>query len=489
LAAGAVRAEGGIAFVAVAAPKDTPSSAAAVRVARAVDLAFAQEPRVEQLDLERFLGGGEPSQAQLRKKDAEVELKRANAAYDSVELIPALESSGSALIAFEQSVSTMDDLTPLLDTLALQGAVLVLQGDAKAGRKVFERLVAIDEGYALQGGRFPEAVKKAFREVSSRARDIPSGQLSVYATPAAAEVWVDGKFRGISPLTPPLSLRAGRHYVRVVRDGYDPFGTVVDVRKGAAATVQAPMRASMRFSTFDDLVGRVAHGGARAQAQLAAFLKVDQVLVLVVESEGDSATVQGTLVDGVTGTPLAEASKAFILNDDMLDRNVGSWALNNFVVMHEGGRAVNEPPVQDERGSFLPESPKTIETPEAVTWGWGLIIASGVSTFVGIGSGVASLVASANFKAVPTQVDPSLDTWRTTWLVTSIVADTFYVGAAATGITGAVFLVNGYTQKEQLEDVITERSPLPGEGLANALAAAQSSTSTSSNRAPSLGAR
>ena len=71
--------------------------------------------------------------------------------------------------------------------------------------------------------------------------DPGTGTLSVRTTPPGARVAIDGEPAGATPLE--QGLRSGPHVVELSLDGHYPERREVTVAKGAAATVDVPMRA------------------------------------------------------------------------------------------------------------------------------------------------------------------------------------------------------------------------------------------------------
>ncbi|WP_457631144.1 PEGA domain-containing protein [Oceanithermus sp.] len=66
---------------------------------------------------------------------------------------------------------------------------------------------------------------------------VTTGTLEVYSTPSGAEVYVDGAYRGLTPLV--LSIDAGSHDVEVRLDGYGVYQTTVNVPAGRSVRVDA----------------------------------------------------------------------------------------------------------------------------------------------------------------------------------------------------------------------------------------------------------
>jgi len=88
----------------------------------------------------------------------------------------------------------------------------------------------VQELNAVEGGLVP-------RDVTLRERP---ARVTVSA-PDAAEVSVDGRPVGTTPLAAPLELSPGRHFIAVTRTGKRAFSQELELRRGEARTVQATL--------------------------------------------------------------------------------------------------------------------------------------------------------------------------------------------------------------------------------------------------------
>lgn len=461
----------GVSVAVVAVGKDSPSEGQAVVVGRIAKQGFERNPKYALLDTWRVLENGQTPAAAERRQRADAALARGRAALDALELSPALESLAEAVVGYEQALAAMSDIDALVSALALQGAAYALSGDTKNARRAFERVFVVDPGATLPSTGLPEEVTSLFEETRLRVGKAPTGTLTIYAAPPAAEVWIDGRFRGSAPLSVD-NLPAGRHYVRVARDGYAAFGQPVEVKRRAEETVQATLRPTARFAEYDDLALRLRGGSPQAAAELAAMLKVDQLLSLVTEVMGDDVTVTATLTDGVGGGTLAQGTKTFVTTSPRYRSDLELWLAQTFRRQQGADAQVGGPtpgaPTDPSRG-FVPEAPKEAPTSGMTILGWVLTGGAILPLGVGVGFGVASLVPWDAYKnggelfdqpALKSQLDPALPDVQRSFFLTSLIADVGYVVAATMAAVGVTLLVLGANQEQQIEDVLA-RAPAP----------------------------
>jgi hypothetical protein len=87
--------------------------------------------------------------------------------------------------------------------------------------------------------------------------DVPLKELPAQLTlraPDGAEVFVDGRLQGTTPL-PPLPLAAGKHFVAVTLNGRQAFSSRVDLRRGEKRTLEADLPATGQRTASWVLIG------------------------------------------------------------------------------------------------------------------------------------------------------------------------------------------------------------------------------------------
>jgi hypothetical protein len=104
------------------------------------------------------------------------------------------------------------------------------------GYETEERRVVINASHPAQAltvalARTPQA------ESPTRA---PAGSLSVDSRPPGANVFIDGKLAGATPLVVP-QIGAGEHAVRLEHDGYQPWSSSVRIVSGERNRVTASL--------------------------------------------------------------------------------------------------------------------------------------------------------------------------------------------------------------------------------------------------------
>jgi hypothetical protein len=111
----------------------------------------------------------------------------------------------------------------------------------------------------------------ARRDILERA----PGNIEVRSTPDSAEVFLDGNFKGYTPITLP-NVPAGSHLVEVARDGFLRWGTTAIVPEGGRVATEAQLTSSPNKSDFDRAIADVSRNwnqqrfGKASEALMAA---------------------------------------------------------------------------------------------------------------------------------------------------------------------------------------------------------------------------
>ncbi|MEW5848903.1 MAG: PEGA domain-containing protein [Myxococcota bacterium] len=303
--------EGGLSLLVLSVPKDSSSQKAAATGAFVSRGAFARNPRYQLLDLEAFLDESQESPGRAAVGRAMAALDRGTRALDALEVDPALAALNEAVVAFEQGAAYVDNIKPYTDALLRLGAAYALNAENDNARDAFRRALVLDRSATYE--KLPEQAKKAFEDAARKVDEAERGAISVFTTPAGAEVYVDGTFRGPAPMVVDR-LAPGPHLLRVVRPGYRSAGRTIKVSARAEETVQLALKPTLKASELEDITARihtdVTAGQGPVLSELARFAKVDQVFVMSVQSSATDVRVSAVLVDG-TGHPLQSGQRSF----------------------------------------------------------------------------------------------------------------------------------------------------------------------------------
>lgn len=203
--------------------------------------------------------------------------RRGDAVQALAELDPLYEKLGAADAA--PAPDERKPVTRLMVSAQTKEATIALDG----GKPVEAPLIAeVKPGKhtvsVAAPGYLPEEREVQAAEGGVVALDIPlreqPGLLSVRARDGA-EVAIDGRTAATTPLSRPLEITPGRHFIAVTRRGFRPFAEDVDVGRGEAKTLTVHLEVTAQSTAAAVLIG-VGAAGLVTGGVLAAVAVVQQ---------------------------------------------------------------------------------------------------------------------------------------------------------------------------------------------------------------------
>jgi hypothetical protein len=286
---------------------EDPSHAAA---AGAVEVRLSdalEDAKVDLVDVDALFPAPPPDEG------GKALLQEARAAFDDLDFALGIQKAEAALEAFTAKPGSAD-AAALADVHFFIGAVsMQLQGKAaaKKAQESFARALVFNPSLTLDEQVYGKDARKAFEKAQQAASSRASGPLTVTSTPGGAEVLVDAKAVGLTPLGQPLTAPVGRHLVTLSRAGYAPSGAFADVTPGGAS-VDVTLPPLEGYAAAVQAATQLTQGGfssgkvPAAARQLADMMK-SRFLVLAVK-RGDRTPLE--VWDVETGNRLTDLSAA-----------------------------------------------------------------------------------------------------------------------------------------------------------------------------------
>lgn len=247
-------------------------------VAAAV-LVVDSRPSGAEVYLDGRLQGRTPLSLSVTPGRHEVELRLAGYRSYRVTVNP---KPGDRVQIFAQLVAEVQEGTLVVDS-SPPGAEVYVDGGLK-GRTPLR--LSLKEGtYQVElrlAGYEPyrAAVRVGEGEetrLSVNLRPIRTGELVVETRPVGAEVYVDGRLQGRTPLR--VSLEAGRHEVRVAAPGYGEYRAQVEVRPGESVRLGVelvPVRVTLEL--YVNVEARVFLDGQEVGIARGGYLRLEAPL-------------------------------------------------------------------------------------------------------------------------------------------------------------------------------------------------------------------
>lgn len=315
-------------------------------------------------------------------------------AMDELEPIADMVRTGDARAAYRRAdevaelfQENLDAVrrSQLVDALMLAAIGRCQAGERRACEARIRDIVAFREALEYDPERYGPESQESFDRAFSTALSGPRGTLFVETEPAGAEVYVDGRSYGPSPVTAE-GLLVGDHYITVKELGYERLSVRAEVRAGRANEVRYELeqnvRAQLVVSAGAQAAIRGELGDSRAGDAIRSLgntLGTAQIIVGVLRpAAGDRVHVQLYLYHLATRLLQAQ-EEATLTSDEAGMERARQLALDLYAgVDLTGGIAA---PV-DERISTQPELHEQ--------WWFWTAIAGGVALIAGaIAIGVA----------------------------------------------------------------------------------------------------
>ncbi len=450
-----------VAAAAVALDRRLASEAQAAELA--LMRAIQNDVRLEAVDL-GALARGQPTQAlgDGRRKVAEAlnlidEMKGKQALARAAEAFTLLEGADLAT-----------SFPELLGAQAARVFALHSEGNKAALKTELGRLFALAPDYKLDARRVTPDLATLAEDARAKAGKSPRVSLSLRSAPVPAAVYVDGAFRGVTPLEVP-GLAPGHHYVTLRAAGYE-------LAQGRhAAGLGAPVELTLTpagqerglLEILRGLATTAPPGGEGHAAALAKWASVDEVLVAGLQKRGD-ATVAVVVRWGADGR-----SKGMVERTITKPEAVEDLARETFTL-----ELAPPPPPVDPVVAARPPGPTGSGTEAGVAQTTGKTGTGRIIGFVCAGLAVASIGGGiglgviASQKAEEARNTPAVDTAaydsaRSSAHGMALGANVLYGVAAVAAATGIVLIVTGGADSPaaapaKKDEFGLSLSPLPG---------------------------
>lgn len=377
----------------------------------------------------------------------------------------ALARAGEAFTLLE-GADLSSSFSVLLGAQAARVFALHSEGSKAPLKTELGRLFALAPDYQLDPRRVTPDLAALAEDARAKAAKAPRVALSLRSSPVPAAVYVDGAFRGVTPLEVP-GLAPGHHYVTLLAAGYELAQGRHAAGLGAPVELTLTPAANERglLDLVRGLATTVPPGGEGRAGALAKWASAGEVLVAGLQKRGD-ATVAVVVRWGADGRSKGMVERTIAKPEAVEDLAREAFALE-----------LTPPPP--------PVDPIVVARPAPTDAGAGTEVAKTASKagtgrivgFVCAGLAVASLGGGiglwvvANQKAEEARNTPAVDaaaydSARSSAHGMALGANVLYGVAAVAAATGIVLIVTGGADApaatEKKDELGLTLSPLPG---------------------------
>jgi hypothetical protein len=294
----------------IAFPLDDAAIPAAARLGSAGEQIAKRLARQKVLDVADLLDPENAAARAERGKQGQADYQAARKAYDDLDVGRAADLCGRALEQLEKA-----DVTTQFDALVrawvLKVAALIANAEHKQAFAELALLLTIDPKPPFDPNLFaPDFLAQVRRERDELARK-SNQPLDIQSRPVPARVYLDGVFRGVTPLEL-RNLAPGDHLLTAIAPGYQRLQR--RVRPGVGMADSLALTPASRHGLLTQAAVRVradlrGEGRNRAARELGRELGAAQVLLMAVSSRNRELKVLATRIDVADGHELAYAEE------------------------------------------------------------------------------------------------------------------------------------------------------------------------------------
>jgi hypothetical protein len=220
---------------------------------------------------------------QVRARAGEANWSLGMRAYEELDTKKAEEHLGEAVKAFKQADLTRN-FPSLIKAWVMRVAALLANGHTRAANLEIDKVLAVDPRAVFSPDYFPPDTLKLVEDARQNTRNQMGAFIEVKTSPPGAQVYVNGQFRGVSPMRIDR-LPQGEHFLNVSLAGYSMVQQLAV--PGLNELTLLPAESQGRWKSAVENIRREAGGAGRDEAAVlfGKWLNVDQVLLTLVRSE------------------------------------------------------------------------------------------------------------------------------------------------------------------------------------------------------------
>jgi hypothetical protein len=413
----------------VAIALDAAARTEAARLTHFAEQAVVRSGRLELVRLTDALDTSGRREREARAAEAAAAMKEGQRAYDELDTQQALQQFDKAVRAYEAG-DLSRHFGDLIRARVMKAASQVANGENTAAQLEIRSVLAMDPRAQFSPNFFPPDEMAFVEKERKSALAAAKTSLSVRTEPVPAQVYVNGEFRGVSPVSL-TDLTPADHYVTAAAPGYALAQR--RGREGETVLTLQPVAAQKALQTATETAARKPEGPDRDKAlrELGTLAGVSQVLALLVRGGAGAGPLDVTALrlDVADGHNQAYALAMVPRGDGMAS---GSDALLTGLVSADAPRQGGKPVTHFSGGSA------TRRTVGYVLMATGVAMVAG-----GVYFGMEASAKEDDFRRAPQNSARAKDL-KDTGKTYALVADIGVIaGLAAAGLGGYFAFADG----------------------------------------------
>ena len=235
--------------------------------------------------------------------------------FENMDLDAAIQSMSKALSSYWKCPAYIGDGAEYLETLKMLGAIYIFNREEKMGKEMFRKALIFNPETTINKDLFPPNIIQIFEKVKLEISTMKKGSVNISTIPQGAEVFIDGKFVGISPLIK-NDLLVGTHFISISKDGYINDGGRIDIKPDEEEVYQAQLIPTKRFAEFSQILSTIQTDVTldpigESIKSLAAITGADMIFANVVRRDGTEIIIDAYLLDIASKSRVYNSQRRF----------------------------------------------------------------------------------------------------------------------------------------------------------------------------------
>ena len=259
--------------------------------------------RVAQITEHKYVALDEalvPSIKTLRDQDIADALEASKTGLQALDKLKLNNAGGDLDLAVNLLLGYSEFLTKeqsaqLSRSVFALGTVSMFEGKKDTAEAIFVALALTAPEYSPADDGYAANLVSVYSTLKKNAETRETGSVEITSEPSGALVYVDERFRGVTPLRVE-DLLDGQHVVRLKKLGYIPHGTLTPVNGGRNSRIQVDLEPTDAVSRLEEIVSEDARS-SESLITLGAIADVSKFLFVQEKSRNEVSTTSGFWID------------------------------------------------------------------------------------------------------------------------------------------------------------------------------------------------
>jgi len=259
---------------------------------------LARQQSAQAADLQDVLDPQAAQRREQRKGEAQAEVQEGLLAFEGFEVDRAkviLQDAVEGLLADLPTLGSAQRRALAQGLFGLAASALFDGQEARADALLIN-LAALEPGFQPEAGRYPSNLSQRFERLRSRREIAPVGRISVETMPVGTKVFLDGGFRGYTPLEL-KDVAVGSHALSLSHPAFAPEGRLVSIEPDQITRFEAQLVDGPGAALWRSL-GAAFSTDSAAQRALTARLPVTRVALIQLQGSAVAPRAEGVWVKG-----------------------------------------------------------------------------------------------------------------------------------------------------------------------------------------------